>query len=212
MTTARTIALCAGALCLLVPGESSAQLLSSARATSVYFRAGPSLLGFNPESVNFRFEGRRGMETARDFSGKQLELGHPWVVGASLGVNVDAIDKPFDAPLERVTTLAALPAPAVGAAKGAYLIGPESYGTFKLVADLQKANVPVFRAGSAFSAGASGQSFAPGTFVIPATPAAQGLVDTAAKSLGLVVTATDKAPAVDGSSRSAWWGSPERSA
>jgi len=115
-----------------------------------------------------------------------------------LGVNVDAIDKPFDAPLERVTTLAALPAPAVGAAKGAYLIGPESYGTFKLVADLQKANVPVFRAGNAFDAGAPGRSFAPGTFVIPATPAAQGLVDTAAKSLGLVVTATDKAPAVDG--------------
>jgi hypothetical protein len=90
VTITRTIALSAGALCLLTPGESSAQLLRSARATSVYFRAGPSLLGFNPESVSFRYEGRRGGGSEREFSGKQLELGHPWVVGASLGVNVDA--------------------------------------------------------------------------------------------------------------------------
>ena len=63
--------------------------------------------------------------------------------------------------------------------KAAYLVGPESYGVFKLVAELQKASVPTFRAGTAF------EGHPAGTFIIPSTPASQAIVEKAAPSLGL---------------------------
>jgi hypothetical protein len=113
-----------------------------------------------------------------------------------MGVTVDQIDQPFEAALELQKTIAPVAAPAPPRAKGAYLIGPESYGTFRIVAELQKANVPTFRAAKAFEA--SGQKFAPGTFVIPPVPAAQKIVESSAKSLGIPVYAADKPPAIDG--------------
>jgi len=113
-----------------------------------------------------------------------------------MGVTVDAIDKPFDAPLELLKTIAPVATQMPARPKGAYLVGPESYGVFKMVAELQKANVPTYRVAKSFESG--GQTFAPGTFVIPPVPAAQKIVENAAKQLGLPVYATDRAPAVDG--------------
>lgn len=113
-----------------------------------------------------------------------------------MGVTVDAIDRPFDAPLELQKTITPVAAPAPPRPKGAYLIGPESYGVFKIVAELQKANVPTFRAAHSFEA--AGRNFAPGTFVIPPIEAAQKIVEASAKSLGIPVYGADKAPAVDG--------------
>ncbi len=63
------------------------------------------------------------------------------------GATVDAIDKPFEASLEMVKAVAPMPATVAARPKGAYLVGPESYGTFRMVAELQKANVPLYRAG-----------------------------------------------------------------
>ena len=113
-----------------------------------------------------------------------------------MGVTVDAVDRTFDAPLELLKTIAPVAAPAPARAKGAYLIGPESYGVFKVVAELQKANVPTFRAAKSFES--NGQTFAPGTFVIPPVAAAQKIVETAASKLGLTVTSAERAPSVDG--------------
>ncbi|MCA1583417.1 MAG: M14 family metallopeptidase [Acidobacteria bacterium] len=113
-----------------------------------------------------------------------------------MGVTVDQVDEPFEAPLELQKTIATVAAAAPSRAKGAYLIGPESYGVFKIVAELQKANVPTFRAAKSFEA--AGQTFAPGTFVIPPVPAAQKIVESSAKSLGIPIVATDRAPAIDG--------------
>ena len=76
--------------------------------------------------------------------------------------------------------------------KGAYLVGPESYGTFKMVAELQKANVPVYRAARAFD------GHAPGTWVIPPTAAAQPIVEKAAKARGIRLGASATVAAVDG--------------
>jgi hypothetical protein len=111
------------------------------------------------------------------------------------GVTVDAIDRPFDAPLEVLKTVAPVATTVPARAKGAYLIGPESYGVFKIVAELQKANVPTFRAAKSFES--NGQTFAPGTFVIPPVAAAQKIVENATR-LGLPVHAAERAPAVDG--------------
>jgi hypothetical protein len=113
-----------------------------------------------------------------------------------MGVTVDSIDKPFDAPLELQKTIAPAAASAATRPKGAYIVEPNSYGFFKSVAELQKANVPVYRAGKGFEA--SGRNFGPGTWVIPSTPASQKIVENAAKTLGITSYATDRLPAVDG--------------
>ncbi len=112
------------------------------------------------------------------------------------GVTVDAADKPFDAQLELQKTIAPVPAIAAARPKGAYLVGPDSYGFFKSVAELQKANVPIYRAGKAFEA--QGAKFAAGTFVIPPSAAAQPILEKAAKTLGIPVAGVDRVPAVDG--------------
>lgn len=108
------------------------------------------------------------------------------------GTKVDAIDRPFDAPLELVKAVAPPAVTVPATSTGAYLIGPESYGTFKLVSALQKANAAVYRASQAFD------GHAPGTWIIPATATSQPIVEQQAKALGLVVTAVDRAPAVEG--------------
>src|SRR5688572_15182455 len=113
-----------------------------------------------------------------------------------MGVTVDVADKPFDAPLELLKTVAPVPATAAARPKGAYLVDPGSYGFFKTVAELQKANVPIYRAGKAFDA--IGTRYAPGTFVIPPTPAAQKILESSAKALGISVAGVDRIPAVDG--------------
>ena len=113
-----------------------------------------------------------------------------------MGVTVDVADKPFDAPLELVKTVAPVAAAAATRPKGAYLVDPGTYGFFKSVAELQKANVPVYRAGKAFEA--QGAKYAAGTWVIPPMPAAQKIVESAAKTLGIPVAGVDRVPAVDG--------------
>jgi hypothetical protein len=108
------------------------------------------------------------------------------------GVNVDSVAKPFDASLELVKKVAPMTASMAAKPKSAYLVGPESYGTFKMVAQLQKANVPVFRASKAFD------KYAPGTWVIPSTAASQPIVEKYGKELGVPVSGVDVMPAVEG--------------
>ena len=52
-----------------------------------------------------------------------------------------------------------------------------------MVTQLQKANVPVYRAAKGFESGA--QKFAPGTWVIPPTAASQKIVEKRGKELGV---------------------------
>ena len=79
-----------------------------------------------------------------------------------LGVDVDAIDQPFEADLELVSAVAPVASAMPARPKFAYLVGPESNAGFLALAALQKANVPVHRAAAAFEAG--GRRFAPGTW------------------------------------------------
>ena len=116
------------------------------------------------------------------------------------GVGVDAVAKPFDAQLELVKKVAPMTATVAAKPKSAYLIGPESYGTFKMIAQLQKANVPVYRASKAFDAstGSAQGKFAPGTWVIPSTAASQPIVEKYGKELGIAVAGVDAPPQVEG--------------
>ena len=118
-----------------------------------------------------------------------------------MGVTVDSVAEKFDAPLELQKTIAPVPGFVARRTKSAYLIGPDSYGVFKIVAELQKANVPIYRAARPFESPADGgkpMTLAPGTFVIPPVPAAQKILEASAKSLGLSAYAADRVPAVDG--------------
>ena len=108
------------------------------------------------------------------------------------GVNVDSVEKPFDASLELVKKVTPMAAAAAARPKGAYVIGPESYGTFKMIAQLQKANVPVYRASKSFD------GRAPGTWVIPSTAASQPIVEKYSKELGVAVAGVDTPPSVEG--------------
>ena len=107
-----------------------------------------------------------------------------------MGVTVDAVETAFNAPLEledrvaptsSVTIVDGLP----GSAAPAFLVGPESYGTFKMVGQLQAAGVDVHRMAAPFRAG--NRSFPAGTFRIPITPQSRPIVQGAAPALGLSV-------------------------
>jgi hypothetical protein len=109
-----------------------------------------------------------------------------------MGVAVDQVDEAFDAPLEPVKAVKPITTAVPARPKAAYLVGPESYGVFKLVAELQQAGVPAFRAGAPFNGHPAG------TFIIPSTAASQPIVEKAAGDLGLVVSGVDTMPAVNG--------------
>ncbi|MGE0042430.1 MAG: M14 family zinc carboxypeptidase [Vicinamibacterales bacterium] len=113
-----------------------------------------------------------------------------------MGVTVDKVDQKFDAALERVDAVRPVAQAMPSRPKGAYLVGPGSYGVFKMVAELQQAGVPTFRAAARFDA--AGRTFEPGTFVIPPTAAAEPILRKAATDLGLPVYGVERAPAVDG--------------
>ena len=113
-----------------------------------------------------------------------------------MGVEVDQIEKPFDAPLELIKHVAPSASTFPVRPKYAYLMGPESNAGFKALADLQKANVPVYRAAKAFDA--NGKSFAAGTWIIAPAPAATRILEAVAKDTGVAVSGIDRAPGVDG--------------
>jgi hypothetical protein len=117
-------------------------------------------------------------------------------LGMLMGVDVAEISQPFEAGLELVKTVTAAGPPLPGRPKYGYLVGPESNAAFKALAELQKANVPVYRAAKGFESG--GRQFAPGTWIISPVPAATKILETASKETGLHVSGADRAPGIDG--------------
>jgi zinc carboxypeptidase len=115
-----------------------------------------------------------------------------------LGVDADPIAAPFSAQLDRVEELApdAVTMPLAPPREGAYLVEPDSYGVARFLADLQQADVPVFRSSEPFSAG--GRDYAPGTLVVPPSARSRSVLAAAATETGLAVFAADQAPQVDG--------------
>ncbi|MFC4030104.1 M14 family zinc carboxypeptidase [Streptomyces polygonati] len=89
-----------------------------------------------------------------------------------------------------VATLSAAPS------TGAYAIGPESYGVFRIVAALQKQNIPTFRAAAQFTD--NGRTFPAGTFLVPPSPAARQLLQAQSKTTGIPVSTLRAVPAVAG--------------
>lgn len=114
------------------------------------------------------------------------------------GVDAVAVDAPFRASLTPVKQAKPDPVtvPAVGQAKGGYVVPATSYGVGHFLGALQKAGVPTFRASAEFTV--AGHTMAPGTLVVPPTKEARAALLTAAKATGIPVYGTDTAPAVAG--------------
>ncbi len=111
-----------------------------------------------------------------------------------MGVTVDQIEQPFDAPLVAWTAEAVKAAP-VASPGWAYAIGPESNIGYVMAARLQAAKVPVYRAATAFDG--NGRTFAPGTWLVPAVSDAARIVSETAATGGITPAGLAKAPAVD---------------
>jgi hypothetical protein len=103
-----------------------------------------------------------------------------------MGVDVDQVEQPFEAPLELVTALTPEAPTFPANARGLYLMDPGSNAPFMAVANLQAANVPVYRA-------ATGDGMAPGTWIVPVTAESTRILTDVSRATGLKVTTGDRA-------------------
>ena len=117
-------------------------------------------------------------------------------LGMLMGVDVDRIDEPVDADLTLLDAVEPLRTPLPARPDWAYAIPPTSNAGFLAAARLQAAGVPVFRASDWFES--DGREHAPGTWLVPPTGDAEGILERVAEETGLVVEAADGAPRVDG--------------
>lgn len=104
-------------------------------------------------------------------------------LGMLMGVDVDQIEKPFEASLELVKTPQPASAPVPSLARGSYLIGPESNAAFIAVARLQAANIPI---GRAVGSGA----LRAGTWIVPASAESTKILTQVSRETGLDVIGT----------------------
>ncbi len=117
-------------------------------------------------------------------------------LGMLMGVDVRRVDEPLDVDVALLDTIAPRRSLMPAAPAWGYLIGPESNATFLAAARLQRANVPVYRAGTAFES--DERHYAPGTWLVPATSASTEILQRVSRETGMVVRGADATPGVSG--------------
>jgi hypothetical protein len=115
-----------------------------------------------------------------------------------LGFTADLVKDPFTADTTLIQQVRPAPVtmPAPPAKDGAYVVGPESYGVFQFVSDLQKQGIPTFRAAGRFTDG--GRDFPAGTFIVPPTGQARPVLQARSASTGIPVSTISKVPGIAG--------------
>jgi hypothetical protein len=106
-------------------------------------------------------------------------------LGLLMGVDVDQIEKPFDAPLDLVNSVHPAAPTFPASARGTYLIDPGSNAAFLAVAKLQAAKVSIFRAAESTSVPA-------GTWIVPVSVDSTRILTQVSRDTGLVVRAADR--------------------
>ncbi len=104
------------------------------------------------------------------------------------GVTATPIASPFEAVTQQVRDIkpATTTMPAEPAAGGVYALSPTSYGLSTVITDLQKANVPTYRATTRLQV--LGRTLQPGALMIPAKDAnARNVLSAAGEKTGLPV-------------------------
>lgn len=115
-----------------------------------------------------------------------------------LGFTADLVPSQFTVATKLLDTITPPPvtmpdAPGEG---GAYVLGPESYGVYRVVAQLQAKGVPTFRAAAEFAD--AGRTYPAGSFVVPPTAPARQVLDEQSKATGIPVFAIADVPAIEG--------------
>jgi hypothetical protein len=105
-------------------------------------------------------------------------------LGMLMGVDVDQIDQPFDAPVELVTALRPSAPAFPPAAAGSYAMSPDSNAPFIAVARLQAAKIPVFRS-------VDRGVMPDGTWIVPVTPESTRILRQVSQETGIEVRAID---------------------
>ncbi|GIH20156.1 hypothetical protein Raf01_83280 [Rugosimonospora africana] len=115
-----------------------------------------------------------------------------------LGFEADTITASFSANTKLLSSIKppAVAMPVTPPSTGAYAIGPESYGVFRIVAALQKQNIPTFRAAAQFTDG--GRTFPAGTLLVPPSSAVRQLLTSQSKDTGIPVATLGSVPSVPG--------------
>ena len=111
-------------------------------------------------------------------------------LGYLLGVEVEPVAAPFDAPLQLVRTLGPRPAAFPAPPRWAYVFGPESNAGFIALGRLQKVSLPVFRTSASTSI--AGRAFAPGTWIVPASAESRRMLEEVSLQTGLPVFGADE--------------------
>jgi hypothetical protein len=102
-----------------------------------------------------------------------------------MGVEVDQIEKPFDAALAPVKAPRPSAPPFPANAQGAFVIGPASNAGFIAAAKLQAARLPVYRA-------ADGTAVAAGSWIVPVSPESARILAQVSRDTGLEVRAAER--------------------
>jgi hypothetical protein len=114
-----------------------------------------------------------------------------WSLGLQMGIEVDFVDRPFDASLRLVDGVP-LPDGGVEGRGDVYLISPEYNDAFLAVNRLWTAGARVRRASHPVSVRSGGSVFPPGTFVVDGV--ARDDVHTIGQDLGMVIHAVLRFP------------------
>ena len=117
-------------------------------------------------------------------------------LGLLMGVDIDQIDEPVRADLELLDESPPRRAPMPPSPGWAYLVGPRSNAAFLAAARLQRAGVPLYRATEGFES--NGREYAPGTWLVPPSPKAAGILEGVSRETGLVVGGANQALDVPG--------------
>ena len=119
-----------------------------------------------------------------------------YTLALQMGVRFDRILDPFEAPLERVPDLIAVPAGKIrGRGDAGFVVDHAAINSFILSNRLLKAGQPVFWQKTEVRLGA--RTLAPGALWIPESETSRVLVEQAVAELGLNAEAVSRAPAGD---------------
>ena len=115
-----------------------------------------------------------------------------WTLAYQMGVVFDRILDGFSGPFEALPGVAKPPAGTFAAGEAGYLLDHRVNNTFVAVNRLLKAGAKAYWLKDALEAG--GRSYGAGTIWVPAAPEAAGLLERAAKELGLKIDGVAAAP------------------
>ena len=119
-------------------------------------------------------------------------------LGMLMGVEVQQIDEPVRADLELLEDIAPPRTPLPPRPDWAYAISPSSNAAFMAATALQSAGVRLFRTAAAAEQSGDDSHLEPGTWIVPPGGDAERILDRVAAETGLVVSAADEPPPVDG--------------